>query len=183
MYFELFKILSIYHIIFKVNLLLELQVQDDSPKVICVFLSLQEVQHLHQPKGLCPTPGSLWYLLANHHHTVKPTFHVQGKGPKRTRAFFLSIDRHSNSTRYYWINELWLCRIPLKYMTENNSGLPFLMVLWAGCMVLLVFPGITHGLIKLEGCLGRKVHDDLTHLPGVHGQGDLLVHLGSLLVG
>lgn len=88
MYSELLKILSICHIILKVNLLLELQVQDDSPKVVCVFLSLQEVQHLHQPRGLCPTPESLQYLLAYHHHAVKLTFHVQGKGPKRTRASF-----------------------------------------------------------------------------------------------
>lgn len=57
------------------------------------------------------------------------------------------------------------------------------MVLWAGSVVLLVLPGLTHGLIKLEGWLDRKVRDDLTHLPGVHGHGDLLVHLGSLLVG
>ena len=57
------------------------------------------------------------------------------------------------------------------------------MVLWAGSVVLLVLPGLTHGLVKLEGWLDRKVCDDLTHLPGVHGHSDLLVHLGSLLVG
>lgn len=57
------------------------------------------------------------------------------------------------------------------------------MVLWAGSVVLLVLPGLTHGLIKLESWLDRKVRDDLTHLLGVHGHGDLLVHLGSLLVG
>ena len=81
------------------------------------------------------------------------------------------------------MSQLWLGNKPLKYKTENSSSLLFLMVLWAGSVVLLVLPGLTHGLVKLEGWLDRKVRDDLTHLPGVHGRGDLLVHLGSLLVG
>ena len=94
------------------------------------------------------------------------------------------------------INELQLCfsylqlynKLPRYFVAENNRNifkleLLLFIIFCVDLFICQFLPGLTHGLVKLEGWLDRKVRDDLTHLPGVHGRGDLLVHLGSLLVG